>query len=939
MKRLLRAWRAHGTVSSGFGLLVLACVFLAVAGPRADLALRTRALQQSLAAATPLARSVYGTINDTGLAVDLGAQPSASSLAATGARLRSKLAQYHLPLAGTADDWSGFGGLPFVLSGLSRARFGLLPPQFELVYRQPLDSYATLVAGRMPATASLSGNHGTFEIAVTTATAARFGLRPGSTLRAQGATGITLRVSGIIRPLQADTAFWTADPALARPGQTGKPGPPGTGTLPDWSGAGLVGAAELPAMEQLLDRASLTASWDFPLATGSVTADDAQALSGDLTRAVSLGGVFAPGVVAPAVLSSGVSAVLTGFIPADESASSVLSLLAVSLAVIAVVVVLLGGQLVARQRRAELTVLQARGASRSQVILLALRAAAVPGIPGAAAGAGLAVALTPGYPDSLSWWLGGVALLAALAGGPVLASREHRPPGTRRMARRRADGPGMATARRAAWRRAAAEVTLIAFAVAGIVVLRQSSGGLYASLAPVLVALPVAIVVMRCYPLAVRGLLRLARLRPGVAAFAGMARAAQSSPGTVVPGFALVLALAVAAFGIMVRDAVSDSQAAVSWQQTGADALIDARLAYQAPDAAFVRALSAVPGVRHVALVSLTSASAPIQVPLPVAIVQPAQYAALAAGTPLSEFPVGELASPGSGAGSGKGAGSGGSPGSGGGAVPALATPAAVAALGQNRTVTVGLRTLNIDIKDEISGLPGISGGTPTAPNGAVGTRGGQAGGVLLVLPASALGAGADGSGGQPPAGGTVSAIAPNVALVTGPDIDAARLEAVVRRDLPGAAVMLRATALDSLANSPLPRDEYLAVAAGAGAAAGLTLLTALIAIAGTARSRRLTLARLRVMGVSTRQARGIELSETLPLVVATAAGGVVCAWALGPLIGPALNLSAFTGGAAAVPVGARWAPLGATAAGLVVLTLLALAVEAMTSRNEEEQR
>jgi putative ABC transport system permease protein len=91
-------------------------------------------------------------------------------------------------------------------------------------------------------------------------------------------------------------------------------------------------------------------------------------------------------------------------------------------------------------------------------------------------------------------------------------------------------------------------------------------------------------------------------------------------------------------------------------------------------------------------------------------------------------------------------------------------------------------------------------------------------------------------------------------------------------------------------------------------------------------------------MGVTGRQARWAELAETLPLVVATAVGGVACAWALGPLIGPALNLSALTGGATpSAPVGARWAPLGAAAAGLLILTLLALAVEAITSRNEEE--
>jgi putative ABC transport system permease protein len=521
MNGLIRAWRGHGPASSGFGLLVLACVFLAVAGPRADLALRTRALQQSLAAATPLTRSVYGTLDDTGLSIDLRALPSASSLAAIEAQLRANLMRDHLPLAGTADDWSGFTS-PFftVSSGLARAVSGPPPPQLELVYRQPLAGYATIVAGHLPATARLSGNHGTFEVAVTTATAARFGLRPGSRIQTQAGTGITLVVTGIIRPARTLAAFWTADPALAAPGLTG-----GRQPTPYWAGACMVGAAELPVMQQLLDRPSMTASWEFPLATGSITADNAAVLNGELTRAASLSGLFAPGTPAPATLTSGLTALLENFVPADQSASAVLRLLAVSLAVIAIAVVLLGGQLMARRRSGELSVLRARGGSRTQVTLLTLRAAAVGALGGAAGGAALAIAATSGSQDTLSWWLGGATLLAALACPPAITCWEQRKPGARGVSRE-ADGEGQPASRRAAWRRVAAEITLVAFAVAGIVVLRQQSAGAYPSLAPVLVAVPAAIVVMRCYPLAVRGLLRLARLRPGVAAFTGLARAA-----------------------------------------------------------------------------------------------------------------------------------------------------------------------------------------------------------------------------------------------------------------------------------------------------------------------------------------------------------------------------------------------------------------------------
>jgi len=173
--------------------------------------------------------------------------------------------------------------------------------------------------------------------------------------------------------------------------------------------------------------------------------------------------------------------------------------------------------------------------------------------------------------------------------------------------------------------------------------------------------------------------------------------------------------------------------------------------------------------------------------------------------------------------------------------------------------------------------------------------------------------------------------------LVTGPDIDVPRLDAVVRRDLPGATVTLRATDQAALSRAPLPHDEAAAIVAAEIAAAGLTLLVLLIMIAGAARARRSTVARLRVMGVTGRQARWAELAETLPLVVATAVGGIACAWALGPLIGPALNLSALTGGATA-PVGARWAPLGAAAAGLPRSARIALlaGITGLTAASEK---
>ena len=121
---------------------------------------------------------------------------------------------------------------------------------------------------------------------------------------------------------------------------------------------------------------------------------------------------------------------------------------------------------------------------------------------------------------------------------------------------------------------------LIAAAVAGLVVFRnqgaQAGSGvnLYTSSAPVLVAIPVVIIVLRLYPLVLGGLLRVSTRTAGAPAFLGLARASRTALTPALPAFALVLALTVAAFAGMVADAVTNGEVAASWQTAGADATV-----------------------------------------------------------------------------------------------------------------------------------------------------------------------------------------------------------------------------------------------------------------------------------------------------------------------------------------------------------------------------
>ena len=107
-------------------------------------------------------------------------------------------------------------------------------------------------------------------------------------------------------------------------------------------------------------------------------------------------------------------------------------------------------------------------------------------------------------------------------------------------------------------------------------------------------------------------------------------------------------------------------------------------------------------------------------------------------------------------------------------------------------------------------------------------------------------------------------------------------------------------------------------------------MLVLLLSLLLTARTREMTLARLATMGLRRWQAQLLLVAETLPPVVAAAIGGVACAWLLAPLVGPSLDMAAFSGTGSAIGPTPAVVPLAASAAGLVLAALLVLAVQAV---------
>ena len=173
---------------------------------------------------------------------------------------------------------------------------------------------------------------------------------------------------------------------------------------------------------------------------------------------------------------------------------------------------------------------------------------------------------------------------------------------------------------------------------------------------------------------------------------------------------------------------------------------------------------------------------------------------------------------------------------------------------------------------------------------------------------------------------------APNLMLVDGSGLDAARLRADVRRELPGGTVTLRAAALAAITGAPVPQAAQVALAQGMAAAAGFGALVLLLSLLLAARTRDMTLARMATMGLRRGQAQLMLVAETLPEVVAAALGGAACAWLLVPLVGPSVNLAAFTQAGPGVTVVSAPFPLAVAAIGLVLAALLVLAGQAVVS-------
>ncbi|MGP4021864.1 FtsX-like permease family protein [Actinomadura sp. 3N407] len=164
----------------------------------------------------------------------------------------------------------------------------------------------------------------------------------------------------------------------------------------------------------------------------------------------------------------------------------------------------------------------------------------------------------------------------------------------------------------------------------------------------------------------------------------------------------------------------------------------------------------------------------------------------------------------------------------------------------------------------------------------------------------------------------------PSQVFVAGHDLDTKALGATV----PGRDIRIRQDVLSGMTRLPLASVVHDTFRDGALIGGAYGLLAVLLVLVVGARARGRTIARLRALGLSRRQSRGLALAEIAPVLLCAVGAGWVLGLLLPEITGPVVDLRPYTGGfTAAVHLPGVPALLG-LAASLLLAAAAAVAVD-----------
>ncbi|WP_432055508.1 FtsX-like permease family protein [Streptomyces sp. bgisy022] len=771
-----------------------------------------------------------------------------------------------------------------------------LPPRLDLIAQSGLAEHARLEAGRWPrAAGDVTARTPRVEAAVSAETARRLNIEVGSVLRFAGEqrAPLAVRVTGIVAPRDPRGAYWSVEPLTRTPALTILNGDPDLREY--WKAALLLPPDAAPAL--LGTATDPYRYWNLVPSVDALHAHDVPRLKTAVASTESGPVLQRVREKTSPVVSAGtdLDEVLIRHERLRAAIGPLVAVAAFGTAAVATVVLMMAGGLAADRRRAELALLRARGGSLAGLGGRLLAETSVVALPAAALGLTAACLAVPGarLPYAVAA-AGAVALLGCLA-LPVRAVAAHR-------AVRVHTGREDLTAARPSRRRTVAELTLLVLAVGAVVALRTrgtadgsgASGDHLVSLAPVLVGVIAALLLVRLYPLPLRALARPARRLRGVVGPLSLARAGRGSGSAVLPLLALLTALTTAAFGGSVLSGVADARDRTALHTVGADARVESLHVLPADLADRVRRAE---GVEDVTVAGVSHHARPQDGwdVVPVAAVDPGPYAAHTRRTDIGAFdarvletggePSGAGTTPGggtggdAGGGSASGSGAGGADGGGGAGSPmpadASARADASAATAADPLPAVaspkvaerfGTRPFPVRMEDRsivTLRIVAVRERTPAV-----------VGDQFLVVDRAGLSA---------------RAARPTTLLVTGDAFDPAALRRTVGDGTP---VLVRAEERARHVDSPLQSGAERVYTAAVTAGAGYAVLALLLTLVRAAPERAALLARLRTMGLTRAQGRRLLVLESLPQALLAAVGGTLTAWASVVLLSPGLDLT-----------------------------------------------
>ncbi|MFF5138507.1 hypothetical protein ACFY6U_01940 [Streptomyces sp. NPDC013157] len=764
------------------------------------------------------------------------------------------------------------------------------------------------------------------QIGLSQATAQALGIRAGSRLTLEFAKTLgvqnappraVLLVSGIYRTTAATDGFWSGRETLDQPSRY--PAEHSAGTV--LAVRGLVG---LDAADLLAGRGvgGPRVTWQLRADLSGAALDRARTLTGplshysqDLSAALCQGTDPITGdlsclvegqATGPLLVTDSLTPLLAAFTAQDQQARDLAMFAVDALAAVALATVTVAVRLLLRRRQAHLRLQRARGASTTRLVLLRCTVAwpvvVIAALLGWAAGGALAPTGTSGAPQPMTAALAASVVALTVPLMTWLAVREPRRPGRLRHSRRNI----------ALGRRVVLELTVLVTTAAGVIALRSQGPDGILGAVPVLVALTVVLVLLRCYPLVLRLVLRRTRRGRGAVGFVGAARAAHDAPATGLALFVLVLTLGTAVFGGLVHRTIDDGLAAGAAWSTGAEA--SATVAGTVTSASGTGTTGTRTALQHLYTLDLAGqADGAVISPVAVITVNPRQLAAVAPKSPLAGALLSRLAAP---AGARAGANA---------PLPCFLSPGLRASErtgGFTATVVPdGQRPVDLVFKP-VSTLTAAELRDPLL--GPV-TAQLTAGTPLLITTA-----GAEHLLPPQPSGSTVLLLRGDSPATAAP---AALRSAAAKALGPLARIRVRSETVSALRSDGLTRGLATIYTTGSILAALSGLLALLLELTLTSHERSRTTSFLRTLGLGAREAGALHFLQLLPLAVASAVGGTLLGLLEPRLMARTLDLRQFTGGPAQPALHTDYSLTVALVAGVTALILAAAVTESVLAR------